>query len=155
MTSNNLDRRHFEPIMLAAFISALGLLTLVTRVARADDAQEATQAAKRFNSELDANHINQIYDNFAGKFARSKMPNKDAFVSQLSVLRSTLGGAALSRTTVLEQSAPDPGTHQLLYSIRYKAAFPAATVYQDLTLIKENPGGWKLYGIYFNPVPTQ
>jgi hypothetical protein len=120
--------------------------------AHSGDAEDALNAAGSFNSEFDANHMNQLYSDFAGQLVRG-MVTKDAFVSQMAVYRSNLGGGAVSRETIQKQTAASP-TGQSMFSIRYKATFPATAVYEDLTLIKENPGGWKLYGIYFNAIPA-
>jgi Protein of unknown function (DUF4019) len=120
----------------------------------AGDEEDARKAAQIFNSRFDANQMNQLYADFAGEFIRSKV-TKDAFVSQLTVLRSQLGGPARERTRIQQTSGPEPTTGQLGYSFRYKATFPMAVVYQDLTLIKEATGSWKLYGIFFNPVPSE
>jgi hypothetical protein len=143
--------RRFLSCCIALFIIGLGASVLPS-ITHADDQQEATQTAQTFDSEFDANHVNQIYDDLAGQFAKSKL-TKDAFVSQLTIMRANLGGAANSRSTIQQQSGMDPVTHQPLFNIRYKADFPTTKVYQDLTLIKESPGGWKLYGIYFYPIP--
>lgn len=134
--------------------AAAMMFALIGSLALADDASDAQAAAAKLNTEFDGNQMNTIYGNFAGDFARSKM-TKDAFVSQLAVLLSTLGGPPLSRSIIQTQHAPDPATGKLLYSFRYKVVFPLGTVYEDLTLIKDDPVGWKLYGIFFNPAPTQ
>jgi hypothetical protein len=122
--------------------------------ASADDSSDAVSAARVFNSDFDADKINELYNVFAGQLVRS-MVTKDAFVSQLSVMRSTVGGSASARTTIQTQSGTNPSTGQPMFSVRYKVQFPATLQYEDLTLIKEASGMWKLYGFYLNPVPAQ
>jgi Protein of unknown function (DUF4019) len=151
MTKTQVCRQGFSRFVVQpwAFIA----LTLICSLAHSMDADDAKQAAKTFNAEFDANRMNQVYDDFAGQFARSLL-TKAAFVSNLTVYRSNFGGGATKRTTIQEQFGKTPDGKDL-FSIRYQVVFPNATVYEDLTMMKEAPGGWKMYGIFFNPVPTQ
>ena len=149
----NNAQRHTAFSRRTAGVFASSALALLCKVAYPADADDARQAAKSFNGEFDANHMNQVYEDFAGQFARSLL-TKDAFVSNLAVFRANLGGGAKERSTIQEQSGTTPDG-KALFSVRYRAVFPLATVYEDLTMSKENPGGWKMYGIYFNPIPTQ
>ena len=143
-------RRKTYQLWLTAFL----VLLVMGRSSRADDESDVKRAAADFNIEFDSNQMNKLYDDFAGQFVRSKV-TKAAYVSQLAIFYANLGGAARSRTIIQQQHGPDPGSGNLMYSFRYNAEYPAATVYQDLTFIRENPAGWKLYGIFFYPVPAQ
>jgi hypothetical protein len=151
MTRSQIHRQGFLGFIVQPWTYAA--LVLICSLSFAADDDDAKQAAKTFNAEFDANHMNQVYDDFAGQYARSLL-TKAAFVSNLTVYRGNLGGGATQRTTIQEQSGKTPDG-KALFSIRYQAMFPNISVYEDLTLIKEVPGGWKMYGIYFNPIPTQ
>jgi hypothetical protein len=151
MTRSQICRQGLTRFIVQSWTYAA--LVLICSLSFAADYDEVKQAAKSFNAEFDSNHMNQVYDDFAGQYTRSLL-TRAAFVSNLTVYRSNLGGGATQRTTIQEQSGKTPDG-KALFSIRYEAVFPNITVYEDLTLIKEVPGGWKMYGIFFNPVPTQ
>jgi len=137
-------------------IHILVCLFVVTgsRPAVADVVADATTSASDFNALFDNNSMNMLYDRFAGQYMSARV-NKDVFVAQMSAVRNQLGGAPSSRHLIQEQLSTNPSSGLPLVGLRYKVTYPNAQVYQDLTLEKEAGGLWKVYGIYFNPVPTQ
>ncbi|WP_408163973.1 DUF4019 domain-containing protein [Caballeronia jiangsuensis] len=136
-------------IALLILTSAFFLQSAVAQISSA-----AAAVANDFNVKFDNNQINKIYDSHVGDFVRSKM-TRDSSVSQLSVMRSSLGGGASSRSVITQQSSTDPSTGAKVVAIRYQAVFPIGKVYEDLSLVEEKPGVWKLYGVFFNPVPVE
>jgi hypothetical protein len=114
----------------------------------ADDIEDARRAAVDFHKYFDSNSMYELYDSFAGETVRS-MVTKDAFIAQMAVFHGTFGGAA-TRTTIQETKGLYTDGRAMV-TIRYSAKFPSMTVYEDLSLIKDNPGGWKMFGIYFYP----
>ena len=138
------------------FVSAIFIFWLIAVPnfngrATADDRNDALQAAQNVNSELDANNLNQIYDHSCD-LIRSQV-TKAAFVSQLSISRSTFGGASKTSSTIMESNNLDPASHRPVRQFRFLVQYPAALVYEDLTMFKDTSDAWKLCGIYFYPAP--
>jgi Protein of unknown function (DUF4019) len=135
------------------FVALLAISPAVSFSADATDADGARKVAEAFDSLFDNNQARQAWTTYVSQYFRDRV-TEEAFVAQLSIFRSNFGGPPTSpRQLIQTQSGTDPATGQPVYSLRYKVQFPNVQVYQDLTFIKEGASGWKLAGIFFNPVP--
>lgn len=118
----------------------------------AQDTQAET-IARTFVIHLESVNATTIYDDELGPTFKQAV-QKQAFVSNMGMLRIQSGGASLARQTVGGQAFSQTPTGQTgdFYYVRFKTRFPSAMVFQDVYLEKIN-STWKVSGYWTFPAP--
>jgi hypothetical protein len=120
------------------------------------DQKSAESTAANFLKRLDKGDLSYTYKSDLSPRFKSTF-NESAFLQNAGVIRIQAGGAASTRKHVggqaLDHIPRVSGTGSFYY-VRHYAAFPSATVFQDVYLEKVS-GAWKVVGFTNVPAPPQ
>ena len=143
------SRKRHRAWGLRVVLCSLALLGVTAPQAFADGADDAAQ---KFNSEFDNNQIYALYGDFAGTTVQA-VSTQQAFLAQISFMRSAFGNGHITRSLISTQSSPSPQTGEAMKGFMFDLKTPVGEFYEALTLINEKGNGWKMYGFYVNPAP--
>jgi hypothetical protein len=125
--------------------------------ARADDAVDATQAAKQILTMVAENRLNALWESQVSKWFKDRV-SKDVFLANLSQGRMSLGGARLSSQVVdvnYTNQDVQSGYKGDIYYCRFLNKYPAGSFYETVVVLKEQDGGFRLSGLFAAPAPVQ
>jgi hypothetical protein len=117
--------------------------------ARADDAEQATQAAKQILTLIAENRLNTLWDTRISKFFKDRI-SKEVFLANLSQGRASVGGARSSSQVVditYVNQDPQSGYKGEIYFCRFLNKYPNGNFYESVVVIKEPDGQFRLSGI--------
>jgi hypothetical protein len=139
-------------------VIAVGLfvwLLCASFAVRADDAEQATLAAKKVQTLIAEDRLNTLWDTLVSKVWKSKV-DKNVFLANLSQGRFSVGGPSMSSQLVdVNYTDRDPGSGYKgdIYTCRFLTKYPAGSFYESIVMIKED-GQFKLAGAWAAPAPS-
>jgi hypothetical protein len=141
-------------VLLALLFTILGP-SLTPRIeAQGSDRERAESAATGFLQVIEQGDLRSAYRERTSSSFRQNA-NEEAFVSQFSILRNSLGGPGSGRQLIdarpLNQ-IPNTSLQGTFYFLRYKTRYPVGNAYEDVYLEKDR-GAWKVLGSWFYPAP--
>ncbi len=123
-----------------SFLYVTGLALMVASVgpavAQSGDKSQAEETASQFLRAADGSDLATVYKDLLGPSFHAQI-SESLFEQNEGVWRIQQGGAAKSRTLIGSQPLtfmPATGQQGTFYYVRYKTAYPNATVFQDVYL---------------------
>jgi hypothetical protein len=138
---------------------AIGLffsLLCASFAARADDAEQATLAAKQVLKMVAENKLNALWDTLVAKQFKDQI-GKDSFLANISQGRMSVGGPAESSQVVdvtYSNPQPETGYKTPFYACRFLTKYPAGKFYESFFMVKEADGQYRLAGVFSAPAPS-
>ena len=123
--------------------------------AHADDSGQALLAAKQMQKLISENQLNVLWDRNVSEFFKSRV-SKNVFFANLSQGRVSVGGPALASEVVdvtYFTQDPNSGYKGDIYNCRFLTKYPAGNFYENMVLIKEADGQFRLSGLNAAPAP--
>ena len=124
--------------------------------ASADDIDDARDSAVKVLRKLEQGTRKEVWKSDISVWFKQRM-TEDAFIANVTIINAQLGGVGSERKLIQQNKAdgdPKAGFEGSVYSFMYRTTFPAASVYETISMIKEN-GVYKLSGFNYIPNPNK
>ena len=140
------------PVLLFLF----GLSLFFSSEPLADERQSATKAARDIVSALSDRKFIQIWDTQMSQFFKDRI-TKDSFLANMSIGRSQIGNLNSSKIVDVRYTERDPasGYEGKIYSFTFLNIYAVGKFYEQIIVIKENDGIYRLSGLWGSPAPSQ
>lgn len=134
-----------------AILAVTGLFSY--SVLAQEDPQVAEDAGSKWFQGIDGGDLTDLYDAQTAPIFKDAV-GKSLFTQNIGVLRIQSGGPANTRSVQGAQFFDHLPTGKIgeFYYIRYLAAHPAGSVFEDVYLEKIGDA-WQVYAFYFYPAP--
>lgn len=119
----------------------------------AADQDEATKAAREILASLHDKQFEKLWNSQTSDFFKSKV-TKDSFFADLTIVGRQLGSPGESKFINMAYS-PDPSSELTgeIYSFNFLNSYSAGKFYEQIIVVKEKDGKFRLAGLWRVPAP--
>lgn len=131
------------------------LIPLSIAIAHADETDDARRVAVEILQKVEQKKNAEVWQQDVSNWFKERM-TKAAFLANLSVTHSKLGGTGSDRTIVQQNTAdgdPQSGYKGAVYTFTFATTFPSMKAYEIIVLIREN-GTYRISGMNYLPNPN-
>lgn len=140
----------------STFLISLALLmSLVYQPVLADQTDEARAVAIDILKKIETKNNSELWQNHVSDWFKKKI-TRDAFLANMTITQSQLGGIGAGRTLIQQNTADgdsQTGYTGKVYTFLFATTYPLAKVYEMIVLIRENTD-YRMSGIYYTPNPN-
>lgn len=130
-------------------------LLFTAKTSLADPQDDARSVAIDILQKLEQKKSNEVWDLHVSNWFKERM-GKDAFLANMTVIQSQLGGKGTRRDLIQQSTAdgsPKDGYSGNLYSFMFATKFPTIKVYEMIVMSRED-NVYRLFGLQYTPNPN-
>ncbi len=136
-------------------LSLVLLMSLTCQPVLADQTDDARMVAIGILKKFETKNNSDVWESHVSDWFKKKI-TRDAFLANMTITQSQLGGIGSGRTLIQQNTAdgdPQTGYTGKVYSFLFATTYPLAKVYEMIVLIRESTN-YRLSGIYYTPNPN-